>query len=145
MTRFVLAAFVSLVLVSVAFADDVIGRDLSGATVVVATQPTVFVMWSMDDASAVADLKAVDALRVKVVAVNVDGASRRAEITPFLRAHGLKVEALADPTGSVRARIGAGPGVGAVSVTTAGSVAWRTSDVRAFLAAMSVSPVVAAR
>lgn len=145
MTRFVFAAFVSLVLVSVAFADDVVGRDLAGVNVVVATQPTVFVMWSMDDASAVADLRAVEALRVQVVAVNIDSASRRAEITPFLRAHGLKVEALADPTGSVRARIGAGAGVGAVSVSTAGSVAWRTSDVRAFLAAMSVSPVVAAR
>lgn len=145
MTRFVLAAFASLVLVSAALASDVIGRDLAGGAVVVGAEPTVFLVWSMDDAASVGDLRALDALRVRVVAVNVDEASRRSEIAPFLRAHGLNVAVLADPAGSVRAQIGAGTGVGAVSVTSEGTVAWRAADVRAFLAAMTPTSAVAAR
>lgn len=79
-----------------------LGRDLHGQPVVVDAD-TVLVAWSIeDDATTLAAL----VRRADVVAVNIDPVEARSALRPWLRAHGLEVRVVVDPTGALAARLG---------------------------------------
>lgn len=110
---------------SLAIAAPPIGRDLAGQPVVVDAD-TVLVAWSMaDDAAVLADL----ARRADVVAVNVDPVAARSQLRPWMRAHGLDLRVVADPTHALVDRIGLDRAV-AVQLDGDGqvAVAWTSLD-----------------
>ncbi|TNE91697.1 MAG: hypothetical protein EP330_04385 [Deltaproteobacteria bacterium] len=67
-------------------------RDLSGRQVSLEDAGTVVLFWSMSDADAPAELAQLaeaERLGWPVLAVNTDGPTRRGQVRPYLRRHGL--------------------------------------------------------
>jgi hypothetical protein len=111
-----------------AHAAPVDAYDLHGHAVSLAGAPTLLVFWSMDCGSCAADLARLERVDVRLIAVNTDPLEARARLLPWLAAHGLHVDVVADTTGDLRSRFAVSGPVGAVATTSTGEVAWRSQD-----------------
>ena len=85
-----------------------------GGESVILGDRTLVIPWRLDSASDLITLRSSAALAgelgVTVVALNVDPASDRSRIVPWLRSHGCEVPSLADPDGAPQRKLGADPG-----------------------------------